>query len=118
MLQYERASTNKSILVVHRSNLFHVIGELGAGASGVFIIIQHLVLWHRENVSLLPSLLDSPFSDIIRKVGCFAYTIFHIRCLLGGSVEVWTKKVLYQLFIEGQTHFGMSRGGTIEFGLQ
>ena len=28
-------------------------------------------------------------------------------CMRGGSVEVWTKDILYQ-FMEGQTHFGIS----------
>ena len=30
-------------------------------------------------------------------------------CMRGGSVEVWTKNILYR-FMEGQTHFGMPRG--------
>ena len=33
-----------------------------------------------------------------------------------GCVEVWTKNILYW-FIEGQTHFGMSRGANLSLAL-
>ena len=36
--------------------------------------------------------------------------------MLGSSVEVWTKNILYR-FIEGQTHFGMPRGDKMSLAL-
>ena len=37
-------------------------------------------------------------------------------CMRGGSVEVWTKNILYQ-FMKGQTHFGMQRGAKMSLAL-
>ena len=37
-------------------------------------------------------------------------------CMLGGSVEIFTKNILYP-FMKGQYHFGMSRGATMSFAL-
>ena len=36
----------------------------------------------------------------------FMYNTF--QCMLGGSVDVWAKNILYR-FIEGQTHLGLPR---------
>ena len=38
------------------------------------------------------------------------------QCILGGSVEVWMKDILYW-FIEGQTYFGMPRGAKMSLAL-
>ena len=55
-------------------------------------------------------------------VGSWLFCIQHppfsvsFRCMLGGTVEIRRKNILYQV-IEGQTHFGMPRGAKMSFAL-
>ena len=50
-------------------------------------------------------LLDRHWLSCIQHLSCSV----SFQCMLKGSVEVWTKEILYQ-FIEGQTQFYMPRG--------
>ena len=68
-------------------------------------------IWQMKLVSYLELSCNSTW--LWSGVGWFAYNTFHVSvslwCMVGGSVEVWTKDILDRL-MEGQTRFGMSRG--------
>jgi hypothetical protein len=42
--------------------------------------------------------------------------LVNFQCILGSSIKVQTKNILYR-FIEGQTHFGRPRGDIMSLAL-
>jgi hypothetical protein len=66
--------------------------------------------------SNLSALLGLSLNSSWFLVGSWLFCLQNLPCLVrfwcmrGGSVEVWTKNILYR-FMEGQTHFGMPKRG-------
>ena len=66
-----------------------------------------------ESLCKVSNTLELSFNSTWVLVGSWLFCLQNLPCLVslwcmrGGSVEVWTKNILYQ-FMEGQTHFSTS----------